>query len=146
MQGWIETAGKLLEVKVRRASIDARGRGMMGRLFEGDRGHCVYPSPKCNPTYPQSLRVVQREWDLALAHDMGLRLGVTKARLRKFKRLVRGLVHGCLVMPSIGRTPPQSRHWVLPVACAGCDWLQHERPVTAVWQAAGQAGAAGEGA
>jgi hypothetical protein len=31
---------------------------------------------------------LQREWDLALAYDMGLKLGVTKVRLRKFKKLV----------------------------------------------------------
>ena len=46
--------------------------------------HPRYPCLPCNTMdWP-----LQREWDLALAYDMGLKLGVTKVRLRKFKKLV----------------------------------------------------------
>ena len=39
--------------------------------------HAIFPFP-------------QREWDLAMAYDVGLKLGVSKVRLQKFKKMVSG--------------------------------------------------------
>ena len=123
VQGWREAIGKLLEVKVRNALGWYHAQSEIEMPFcapyHAVTTQVVSLRPACrttnlhDPLPPPLLLIIQREWDLALAHDMGLRLGVTKTRLRKFKKLVRGRDHRRLVdQPQRSTTLTTLPYWI----------------------------------